>query len=342
LALHYCLKKLNKNIEVVSSGRKLKQQYKFLPYHQAITFDKKELDCLRKFIITLDISKVQAEEFSYKIEGEELKIFITPNRGTFQEADVRTESEAFKYDLIITCDACDLDALGQVYKNSRDLFYSVPIINLDHKMENDRFGQVNIINPKATAVTEVVYSIIKELFPNYLHPELNTLLLTGMISKTKSFQHEYITPAALLIASKLMAHGADKDLIVKQLFHQKTIGMLHVWGKILSRVKNYVDGEVLASYITKEDLNGQQVSASEIVQVVDDLLGHMPHAQVVYLLIPCNGKVREVMWLSKKSRYIVPEEFKATNNQQDLYYKDSSVQISTETLHAAVEKFLGK
>src|SRR3989339_503368 len=113
LGLLAVVEKMAKKGKVVSADFQLPANHSFLPKSHEI-FD--DLTSLRKFIISIDISKTSIEEMSYNIEGDKAKIYVAPKDGMFTENDVHTEMGDYAFDLAITVDGHDLENLGRIYE----------------------------------------------------------------------------------------------------------------------------------------------------------------------------------------------------------------------------------
>ena len=201
LALYLILKKLNKLVDIVCDDFSLPKNLSFLPQTSHIN---PKIYNLQKFIISIDTNKEKIEEFSYNLEGDKLKIFITPKAGSFTKDSVEAESSEYKYDLIFTLDTTDFNSLGKVYQNFTEFFYNTDVINIDHHSENEHFGQINLTNFNAVASAEILFDLIKAIDKNLLDKEIATCLLAGLIAKTKSFKTPNVTPKTLDIAGQLL------------------------------------------------------------------------------------------------------------------------------------------
>ncbi len=123
--------------------------FNFLPGFSDI---KSTLDNVRKFIVSLDISNAKVDQIKYTLEKNKLNFIVSPKEGFFTDNDISTHTSGFKYDLIITVDAMDLESLGKTYDNNVEFFYKTPIINIDHHASNEDFGQINIIDLNAVSM----------------------------------------------------------------------------------------------------------------------------------------------------------------------------------------------
>jgi nanoRNase/pAp phosphatase (c-di-AMP/oligoRNAs hydrolase) len=281
LALAMFLEKQNKRVKVVCAGYNLLPAHNFLPKSEEIVSD---LTSLRKFIISLDVKKNKVEELSYDIKDDKLNIYITPKSGFYEERDISTSSGGFAYDLIFALNTPDLDSLDQIYEENREFFYQKPIINIDHNPENEYYGQVNHVDLTATSISEIVFDLLKHFREELIDEHIATNLLTGIISKTKSFQSPQVTPRTLSIASHLIASGARREEIVKNLYRTKSISTLKLWGRALARLRADVNNRVVWTIINKEDFDKSQAKERDLRGVIDELIINTPEAKIVFIL----------------------------------------------------------
>lgn len=281
LALAMFLEKQNKRVKVVCAGYNLLPAHNFLPKSEEIVSD---LTSLRKFIISLDVKKNKVEELSYDIKDDKLNIYITPKSGFYEERDISTSSGGFAYDLIFALNTPDLDSLDQIYEENREFFYQKPIINIDHNPENEYYGQINHVDLTATSISEIVFDLLKHFREELIDEHIATNLLTGIISKTKSFQSPQVTPRTLSIASHLIASGARREEIVKNLYRTKSISTLKLWGRALARLRADVNNRVVWTIINKEDFDKSQAKERDLRGVIDELIINTPEAKIVFIL----------------------------------------------------------
>jgi len=281
LALASIVEKLGKRSKVVSSGFQLPQNHSFLPKSNEIFND---ISALRQFIISVDVSKISVEELSYTIEGDALKIYISPKDGYFTEKNVSTESSQYAFDLIVTLDAHTLESIGKIFELNTEFFYHTPIINIDHSPENNSFGNINLLNVTATSTSELLFELIKEWGDHLLDEYIATNLLTGMISKTKSFRAGSVTPRSLAIASHLISQGARREEIVRNLYQSKKVSTLRLWGRALSKLETKSEQKIVWSKLTPEDFTATGASAVDLPDVIDELIVNTPEAQHVFIL----------------------------------------------------------
>lgn len=281
LGLFLALEKLGKKAKVVCNEFNLPPSHQFLPKSKEIHSD---LTTLRKFIISLDLTRTKVQELSYDISDAKLDVFITPKNGYFEPRDVTTSVASYDYDLIVVIDAPDLEALGKVYDDNTDFFYHTPIINVDHNPANEYFGEINIVDLVATSTSEIIFELVKEFKEKVLDEYIATSLLTGIISKTKSFQSNTVTPRSLAISSHLIESGARRDEIIKNLYRTKSINTLKLWGRALARLKTELEGRVVWSLLNQQDFAKSGAQEADLAGVIDELIVNTPHAEIVFIL----------------------------------------------------------
>lgn len=297
LVMSIFLEKLNKKHDIVCATNDFESNVKFLKGIEKI---KTTFESLNKFIVKLDLSNSNVREFSYDIKDGFLNIYITPEKGSFSTRDVKTQSSDFKYDLIIVLDSRDLASLGRVFEEQSEFFYKVPIINIDNSAQNENFGQVNLVDLTSCSVSEMLYKLLKNIDEEIFDKVICTSILSGIISKTKSFKSEVVTPQCLSIAGELVSKGANKDEIIKNLYQRKTVSILKVWGKLLSSLEHDESKKIFYSSIAKEDINGLRINASDIISIIDDLLVTIPEAEIVLLSYYIgDDTVRHILWANK-------------------------------------------
>jgi nanoRNase/pAp phosphatase (c-di-AMP/oligoRNAs hydrolase) len=287
LALYLVLKKQDKLVDIACAGFELPKNLKFLPQAEVIT---PTLSNLQKFIISIDTDKDKIDEFSYNQEGDKLKIFIVPKSGSFTKDNVTAESSDYKYNLIITTDTPDLDSLDKIFQNFTEFFYNTTIINIDADPQNEQFGQINLTNMNAVASAEILFDLINAIDKNLIDKEVATCLLTGLISKTKSFKTPNVTPKTLDIASQLLSAEADRDTIIKNLYRNRTLATLNLWGRVLARLKSRDGNKLVWSILTDHDFVQAGADAKDLPDVIEELITFVPSVETVVLIYQLSGK----------------------------------------------------
>lgn len=190
----------------------------------------------RDFMLAFNTKHNNIMNIRTEQDEEETRIFITPQKGSIDPRDFSFIPAKFKYDLVIVLDSPDKESLGKVYEENPDIFYEVPVVNIDHHNENDNFGQVNIVDLTSSSTAEILAGIFSNMDPNSLDETIAKCLLTGIIEATNSFQKKNTTPKALQLSAMLMSKGADQQEIIRYLYKTQPFHLLKLWGRIMARL----------------------------------------------------------------------------------------------------------
>ncbi len=283
LALSSALKKLGKNPTAISLDP-TPQFLSFLPNQDLLETEISQSDDL---ILHLDVSKVQIQNLGYKQLPEEQKVMIviSPKAGRFTKEDVSFPEVSPNYDLVVVLDTPDLQRLGTVADNFADIFYEIPVVNIDHHPGNDYFGKVNWIDLTATSTAEILVALLESLGreTNLLDPDIATCLLTGITTDTASFQNANTTPKSFTVAAQLVAAGARQQEIVRHIYKTKPLSTLKLWGQALSHIQEDSECRFVYSTLTKGDFEAAGASEHESSGVIDDLLKSADGSRFVML-----------------------------------------------------------
>ncbi len=243
----------------------------------------------KNFVITLDISGTPLNKIKYKLAEDKnsVNIVVTPSKGHFKPEDVSFDHEVGSFDLIMTFDTGNLEHLGPIYDQNSELFFKVPIINVDHHASNTDFGTINLVDMVAASTTEVLLGLLEEMEKKYqkkyINEDIATLLLAGLITDTGSFQHANTSPHAMETAAKLLDRGARQQEIIKNIYKTKKLSTLKLWGSVLSKVETDPIYRLVWSSISKHDLEESGASSEESESIIDDLLSNAPGAELIML-----------------------------------------------------------
>lgn len=282
LALKLILEKLDKkNVSITSHHFKIPENLRFLPQSGSI---KGALENIRKFIISVNIAKTKIDTISYNVKKDKLNFIISPKDGWFDQHDISTSSSGFNNDAIFTINAPDLESLGQIYDDDTEFFYETPIVNIDHKPENEQYGQINLTDITATSACEIIGRFFYDFDKTLIDEDIATCLLTGMIANTKSWKTANVTPQALTLASNLVALDGRREEIMNHLYRSRTVSTLRLWGRILARLQHDETHNITWSVVPKEDFDKAKAKVSELHGVIDELISNAQEAKIIVLI----------------------------------------------------------
>jgi nanoRNase/pAp phosphatase (c-di-AMP/oligoRNAs hydrolase) len=238
----------------------------------------------RDFVIVFNTKHNPISEVRTEKKTDEIHIYITPEKASIDPRDFSFQPAAFSHDLVITLGAPDKESLGKCYASNPDVFYEVPIVNIDSASSNELYGQVNLVDITASTVSEIV----AEALAVEDHPEMSRrifeYLLTGIIAGTNSFQKPDTRPKAFRLASWLMDKGADQQKIVKALYKTQPLHLLKLWGKTMAHIKWNEKLSLIWGVVTAEDFIQARATVRDLPEVLEKIKNNYTTAKI-YMLI---------------------------------------------------------
>lgn len=173
------------------------------------------------------------------------------------------------------------------------LLKSAPLlVCIDHHVSNQRFADINWVDPTAAAVGEMIYRLYEAFRVKPTRDEA-ICMYTSLVSDTGSFRYMNTTPAVHDIASKLLATGVSPLKISQALYENHTAANLRFLGDVLSKVQQTPDGRAAWLEVSQAQLKKSKATPD----VVDELVNYprsIKTAEVAFTLreAPEKGKIR--------------------------------------------------
>jgi len=213
LGLTLLLNKMNKHATAVFSGE-VPPAITFL--EPAKTFEN-TVDSLRDFIIALD--KEKADHLRYKVDGEVVKIFITPYRTTISSDDLEFSQGDYNVELVLALGVKDRDDLDGALSAHGRILHDATVATLSIQGENGELGSIDWHEDNASSYSEMLVSMTDALKKDkaLLDEQIATAFLTGIVAATDRFSNDLTSSRAMTIAAQLMSAGANQQLIASKL-----------------------------------------------------------------------------------------------------------------------------
>jgi bifunctional oligoribonuclease and PAP phosphatase NrnA len=167
-------------------------------------------------------------------------------------------------DVAVVVDAGDLARTGTVATEHAGWLERSRIVNIDHHVSNNGYGEAQLIDSEAAATCEIVTLLLEELGVP-LDTELATALLTGIVQDTHTFAHPNATPRTLRVAAELVEAGAPLSQINRSVYADKPYSTLALWGLMLASIGQRCDGRIVYASMTVDMLaaTSEMPNASE-------------------------------------------------------------------------------
>jgi len=264
-ALAHLLKNLGKNPVVLQMGQS-NDSFSFLAPPEKI---EKEIKGARDFVLSFDTTKNKIIDFRTENKIDKFEIYITPEKETVDPRDFSFIPAKFKYDLVIVLGCQNLDCLGKTKEKNSDLFFEVPVVNIDYSSSNENFGQINLIDMTASSVSEILSELFKNFWEKQSGQHVAKCLLAGLVAATGNFQSRNTTPRTFLAASWLIEKGADQQKIVRNLFKTQSFSFMKLWGRVMARLQWNEKLKFAWSTISLEDFVQSRTKPEELPLVLE-------------------------------------------------------------------------
>ena len=213
LGLTIFLNKLDKHATAIASGN-IPSALDFLDPGK--TFEA-TADSLRDFIIALD--KEKADHLRYKLEGDVVKIFITPYQTTITQADLEFSQGDYNVEMVIALNVASREELDKALSAHGKILHDAVVATITTGSLKSSLGTLDWHEDAATGVSEMVTEIAQELKTAKadIDEQIATSFLTGIVASTDRFSNELTSSKVMTMSAELMASGANQQLIAAQL-----------------------------------------------------------------------------------------------------------------------------
>lgn len=182
------------------------------------TFDD-TTDSLRDFIIALN--KEKADHLRYKVEGDSVKIFITPYKTTIDKSDLEFSQGDYNVELVIALGVDSQDHLDKALDTHGQILHDATVITVTAGDQTSNLGGIDWHDAGASSLSEMVAGLAEALKTDkkksLVNAQIATALLTGIVAQTDRFSNENTTSKVMTVAAQLMTAGADQQLIATEL-----------------------------------------------------------------------------------------------------------------------------
>jgi phosphoesterase RecJ-like protein len=191
--------------------------------------------------------------------------------------------------LVFFFDSGNLERSGNAV---RSIASHATIVNVDHHPSNTRFGDINVIEPEASAVAQIVMEMLDH-FSYPITPTMATNLYVALLTDTGGFRHENTTPRALDDAARLARLGADPGHIATQVYKMRPETTLKLSGLALATMRVEMDGRLAWATVTRRMLreaNAQMAESEGIIDTLNSIAG----LELAILFKEVNGQLTKI------------------------------------------------
>ncbi len=162
------------------------------------------------------------------------------------------------------------------------------LINIDHHLSNNMYGDLNFVDTNAAAVGEIVYQMLKILGVK-ITKDIADCLYTSLLTDTGSFRFSNTTSVTHTIAGDLINCGVNVDKLYATIYENKTFERVKLYGAIIESMRLVHDNKICIMKLTSQVLAtlnmtskidtsdalplGMQIDTVEIVVLIKEIDG---------------------------------------------------------------------
>ena len=165
-----------------------------------------------------------------------------------------TSLETFDVGLFLDCSNTDHLHKYSMFANCNC------VINIDHHVTNEKYGNINYIDSRASATGEIIYTLIKELEVP-LDEEIAAAIYTAIVTDTGNFKYSNVTSQTHFIVSQLYKYSNYYAEINKKIFDEHSYDKVKILGKALNNLYLMNQNKISVILLPLEDLKSVSENA---------------------------------------------------------------------------------
>jgi bifunctional oligoribonuclease and PAP phosphatase NrnA len=221
---------------------------------------KETVDGGSRFLVTTHIDpdgdaigSVLAVYYALKALRKEISIYLTdeiPYQYQFlphpDNILRRIPDEGF--DAIFVVDCGNFFRVGEGYEKLKG---KGTIINVDHHDTNEAFGNINILDERASSTAAILYLIFNALKVPFNY-EIAVSLYTAVLTDTGSFRYENTDSRSFLVCEEMTRYGVKPAVVAANVYESHPKERLLLLRLVLETMTTYYDDRLALVFVTEE------------------------------------------------------------------------------------------
>lgn len=266
--------------------------------------------CHRKFLVTTHhnpdadaVSSVLAMAIYLKSKGKEVQVLnedacpdwlkFLPGASMFKEVSGIKKAD---YDAAIVLDCGDLKRVGGVKKFIQE---GKALINIDHHVTNDKFGSINVVQPKASSTCEMIFDLFKEA-RYVLNKNIALLLYAGIMTDTGSFRYENTSAHCHAVVEELMAFKFSAAHMYDRLYVGIPVADMKLFSEVIHKAQ-LLDGNRVYCVSLPKNVADRFSKSFDLKEKLFTFLRSVEGIEVVVILTELNTREVRVNLRSQKN-----------------------------------------
>ncbi|MGB2600877.1 MAG: bifunctional oligoribonuclease/PAP phosphatase NrnA [Candidatus Omnitrophota bacterium] len=125
------------------------------------------------------------------------------------------------------------------------------VINIDHHVSNEFFGDVNWVESTVSSVGEMVFHIAKKT-QMVIDKELSEAIYTAIVTDTGMFNYTNTSKATHEVVGELIEWGLNPKDLHGEIFESKDLAQVRLLGKVLATLEVEAEGRLAHMSLTRK------------------------------------------------------------------------------------------
>ena len=183
------------------------------------------------------------------------------------------------YDAVFVVDCGSLFRVGDGHESLKQRGF---LINIDHHEANEAFGQINIIDERASSTAEILYLILRALEVRFT-VDIAANLYAGILTDTGSFRYENTTLRAFSICEEMISFGVSPASVAIGVYESHPKERLQLLCLVLATLETFHEGRIALAHVER-DMFAQTHTNAEYAEGFVEYLKEIDSVEVACLL----------------------------------------------------------
>ncbi len=155
-----------------------------------------------------------------------------------------------RFDIGFALDCGDRERLGEEFGKVKGIG---KIINIDHHVSNNNFGEINFVNPRASSTAEIIYDLMRAI-PAPMTLAIAENIYTGVLTDTGSFHYSNTSPKTFAVARACLLAGVDPWKVAEQVYETQPLPRLRLLPRVLQTLELHAEERISSVIVTRQML----------------------------------------------------------------------------------------
>ena len=239
LALFYSLKKLNKNVNLITKNSTTE--------NGALQESKNFAQSQGDFLIAIKEKNVKLSQLFYEKTEDGLNLYLKTAGGKLKKEDIFL-TEMDNTELLITLGVKKINEISE--KIAKQYKY---LVNIDNDDKNEHYGQANIVNPNTASLSEIVFDFLFLFNKDIFDEKVSEYLFYGIAKSSAGFTDKKVNYFTFQKANFLMEKGADLDKINNQLKKAIDLRAFKLFNQVLNKIIVFKEKSLGIVFLSEKD-----------------------------------------------------------------------------------------